>query len=165
MTKYSYFFTKISLLIALVERFCLIYILYMFLSSFFFTRPGHRESPDGKTPPAKHCLFVFIFYVMIALLITILNQFRQWKNMLPIKSYEKNSVLVSADNKNTGFWIFDQTFDRNDIFSPKFTHISKIQRWFRIYIDSRWYFSLKIFGVKNIDFFNSLTGQPFLDPV
>ena len=82
--------------------------------------------------------------------------------MLPIESYEKNCVSVSVKTKNTGFGIFGQTFDRNDIFLPKFIHRFKIHRRFRIYKDIRAKYSLENFGKKNIDFSIFLTCHPFL---
>ena len=135
--KYSYFFMKIRSIIVLVELYRLIYKLYMCLWKKNSAESGYRGSPGKKSPLSKHNFFVFIFYVVIALFITIPDQFRLWKNMLPIKSYEQNCVSVSVKTKNTGFGIFGQTFDRNDIFLPKFIHIFKIHRWFRIYKDIR----------------------------
>ena len=137
-------------------------MLCVYRSMKFFSGSGHRGSLVEKCPLTENYFFALILDMVIALFIRILNQFRLWKNMLLVKSYEEKSVLVSTDTKDTGFWIFGPTFDRNDIFLPKFIQIFKIYRWFRIYIDIRTKFSLENFGKKNIDFSNFMTGHPFL---
>jgi hypothetical protein len=162
MTKSSYFFMKFSMLKVLVVPYRLIYILCVYLPMKFFSGSGYRRSLVEKCPLTEHYFFVLILYMLIVLFIRILNQFRLWKNMLPIKSYEKNCVLVSDETKNTGFTIFRLTFYRNDIFLPKFICLVKILCWFRIYIDIRTKFSLENFRMKIIDFSNYMTGHPFL---